>query len=95
MPGLGSVQMPGPPAGFMPRVHKVGAPSGFLSEQPSGSHANTERLKQLIHTPQERHDPDMAEKGTLKFIGRTEEQYDLIASACGIYYRPLLPSLFG
>ena len=48
-----------------------------------------------MQTLQDREDPDLAEKGTLKSIGKSEERHDFIAGACGYYHRPLLPSLFG
>ena len=79
----------------MPRAHKVGATSDFPTSHASGLDPNTECLKELVHTLQERENPDLEEKGTLKSIGRTEEKYDYIAGACGYYHRPLLPSLFG
>ena len=98
IPGLGhpaGPQVPGTPAGFLPRAHKVGASPDFPTPHAPGLDANIERLKELVQSLQERDDPDPAEKGTLKSIGRTEERYDYIAGACGYYHRPLFRSLFG
>ena len=79
----------------MPRADKVGATSDFPTSHDSGLDPNTECLKELVQTLQERENPDLEEKETLKSIGRTEERYDYIAGAYGYYHRPLLPSLFG